>query len=45
MDEVYDTAWKQPKMPSILSTHDIRSDDWKRCMQVDPLPLLPDSSF
>jgi len=33
MDEIYDTR-KLPRMPSLLLTHDIRPDDWKRCMQV-----------
>lgn len=37
MDEIYDTAWKIPKMLPVLSTHDIRSDDWKRCMMVNRL--------
>jgi hypothetical protein len=40
MDEVYDTHWKLPKMPSLLSTHDVRPDDWKRCMQVFLIPWL-----
>ncbi|KAF9471836.1 hypothetical protein BDN70DRAFT_938634 [Pholiota conissans] len=31
MDEAYDT--KLPKMPSVLATHDIYPEDWKRCMQ------------
>ncbi|KAF4619742.1 hypothetical protein D9613_005383 [Agrocybe pediades] len=31
MEEIYDP--KLPKMPSILTTHDIYPEDWKRCMQ------------
>jgi len=31
MEEIYERA---PKMPMVLSTHDIYPDDWKRCMQV-----------
>jgi len=31
MDRTYETI---PKMPKVLSTHDIFPDDWKRCMQV-----------
>lgn len=32
MDEIYDP--KYPKMPPVLSTHDVYPEDWKRCMQV-----------
>jgi hypothetical protein len=31
MEEIYEKA---PKMPTVLTTHDIYPDDWKRCMQV-----------
>jgi len=31
MEEIYERA---PKMPMVLTTHDIYPDDWKRCMQV-----------
>ncbi len=34
MEDVYDTMLKLPKMPTVLSSHDIRTEDWKRCMQV-----------
>ncbi|KIM45863.1 hypothetical protein M413DRAFT_295866 [Hebeloma cylindrosporum] len=30
MDEIYERA---PKMPKVLTTHDIYADDWNRCMQ------------
>ena len=32
MDDLYDS--KFPKMPMVLTTHDIFPDDWKRCIQV-----------
>ena len=32
MDDLYDA--KVPKMPVVLTTHDIYPDDWKRCIQV-----------
>ena len=38
MDDLYDT--KIPKMPMVLTTHDIYQDDWKRCIQVRNLPNL-----
>ncbi|KAF8204871.1 hypothetical protein BJ912DRAFT_1052189 [Pholiota molesta] len=31
MEDIYDA--KMPKMPSVLSSHDIYQEDWKRCMQ------------
>ncbi|KJA24578.1 hypothetical protein HYPSUDRAFT_200456 [Hypholoma sublateritium FD-334 SS-4] len=31
MEDLYDT--KLPKMPGVLSSHDIYQEDWKRCMQ------------
>lgn len=34
MEDVYDAMSKLPKMPTVLSSHDIRTEDWKRCMQV-----------
>jgi Domain of unknown function (DUF4646) len=32
MDDLYEA--KIPKMPIVLTTHDIYPDDWKRCIQV-----------
>lgn len=32
MEDLYDT--KLPKIPGVLSSHDIYQEDWKRCMQV-----------
>ncbi|KAF8901649.1 hypothetical protein CPB84DRAFT_1846651 [Gymnopilus junonius] len=31
LDDIYDS--KYPKMPIVLSTHDVYQEDWKRCMQ------------
>ena len=32
MEDLHDT--RLPKMPGVLSSHDIYPEDWKRCMQV-----------
>lgn len=42
MEEIYERA---PKMPAVLTTHDIYQDDWKRCMQVRDLSPLHSTLF
>jgi hypothetical protein len=36
LDDLYEV--KFPKMPIVLTTHDIYPDDWKRCLQVCSSP-------
>ena len=38
MDDLYEA--KVPKMPIVLTTHDIYPDDWKRCIQVRNSPTF-----
>lgn len=38
MDDLYEG--KLPKMPIVLTTHDIYQDDWKRCIQVRNSPTF-----